>query len=208
MQPKFCLSSLLTIALAAIAGGSDLSSDLRCHPRVCRDSALNQDLPQAGAANRLPLLVRQAIALIPFIEDRQVVILPRASDVSVYLVSWGYSRETASETVAELAPLAEFTIDHHFPIFINAGSPHYRRILASWKHGKSPDQAARVLASDIYHEYRHAACGEEELDALAAHISLLKRWRAEGLLRIADPYIASKESERRSLEAKSANKSR
>ncbi len=137
-----------------------------------------------------------------------MVTLPRATEVSPYLLSWGYSRETTSATVEELGTLAEFTIDHHFPIFINAGSPHYRRISASWERGKAPDEAARVLASDIYHEYRHAACGEEELDALAAHISLLKRWRAEGLLRIADPYIASKESERRSLEAKSASCSR
>ena len=207
MQPKFFLSCFLTVALATVAWASDFPSDLRCDARACRDNALNQDLPQAGAAKQSPL-VRQAIALLPFIEDRQVVILSRASDVAVYLVSWGYSRETAAETVKELASLVEFTIDHHFPIFINAASPHYRRILASWEHGKSPDQAARVLASDIYHEYRHAACGEEELDALAAHIALLKRWRAEGLLEIADPYIASKESERRSLEGKSANRSR
>ena len=73
----------------------------------------------------------------------------------------------------ELGTLAEFTVDHHFPIFINAESSHYRRISASWERGKAPDEAARVLASDIYHEYRHAACGEEEMDALAAQISLL-----------------------------------
>jgi hypothetical protein len=195
------------MGLPAIVGASDLSSDERSHPRPCRDNTPQQTLPQA-ATIRSPLLVRQAIALLPFIEDRQVVILPRASGVSLYLVSWGYSRETASETVGELATLAEFTIDHHFPIFINGGSPHYRRISASWEHAKSPDQAARVLASDIYHEYRHAACAEEELEALAAQISLLKRWRAEGVLRIADPYIAAKELERRGLEAKRRYESR
>jgi hypothetical protein len=205
MQQKFCSCCLLTIALVAVAAASDLSSDLRSHPRACSDNARQQESPQA--TNRPPLLVRQAIALLPFIEERQIVILPRASDVSVYLLSWGYSRETASETVEQLAKLVEFTIDHHFPIFINAGSPHYRHILASWEHGKYPDEAARVLASDIYHEYRHAACGEEELDALAAQICLLKRWRHEGLLKIADAYIAAKESQRRSL-AKSAIKSR
>ncbi len=198
MQPKSCSRYLLTVALGVIAGGSGMSSDRRSHPLACRDNARKQVLPR-GTANRLPLFVRHAIALLPFIEDRQVVILPRAVKVSEYLVSWGYSREIAAETVNELADLAEFTIDHHFPIFINAESPNYIRILASWERGNSPDEAARVLASEIYHEYRHAACGEEEWEALAAQISLLKRWRAEGLLRIADPYIASKELQRRNL---------
>ncbi len=207
MKQKLCPWCLLTVGLGSVAGASDLPSDLRSHPRACRHDSTKQDGAQAADAKPLPLLVKQAIALLPFIDDGQVVILPRTSDLSVYLVSWGYSRDTASQTVAEVAPLAEFTIDHHFPIFINGGSPHYRRILASWEHGKSPDEAARVLASDIYHEYRHAACGEEELDALAAQICLLKRWRHEGLLKIADPYIAAKESRRRSL-AKSAIKSR
>jgi len=208
MQPKFCSCCLLiTFACGPLAHACHLSSDLCSHPRACRDSAPQQNVLQAANANPLPLLVRQAIALLPFIENRQLVILPRASGVSTYLVSWGYSRKTALETVNEVAPLVEFTIDHHFPIFINAGSSHYRRILESWEHGKSHDEAARVLASDIYHEYRHAACGEEEMEALAAQISLLKRWRAEGLLRIADRYISSKELEHRSL-AKRPVKSR
>lgn len=208
MQPKFYSWCLLNVAVVAIAGATDFRSDVRSHPRACRDHGPTQELPQAGTPTRLPLLVLHAIALLPFIEDRHVVILPRASDVSVYLVSWGYPLETASEIVEGLSHLAEFTIDHHFPIFIDAASSNYRYILASWERGKYPDQAARVLASDIYHEYRHAACGEEEMDALAAQISLLKRWRAEGLLRIADPYIASRESRLRSLETKSGNESR
>ena len=58
-----------------------------------------------------------------------------------------------------------------------------------------PDQAARVLASDRYHEYRHAACGEGEIRALEAHVGVLKKWRARGLLTIAEPYIESKEAE-------------
>jgi hypothetical protein len=206
MKQKLCSWCLLAVGLGSVAGASNLSSDLRSHPRACRDNAPTLDLPHVKA-NPLPLLVRQAIALLPFIEERQVVILRRAGDGSVYLVNWGYSPETASETIKHLAKLVEFTIDHHFPIFINAGSPHYRHILESWEHGKYPDEAARVLASDIYHEYRHAACDEEELDALAAQICLLTRWRAEGLLTIAGPYIASKESRRRSL-AKSGIKSR
>ena len=208
MQPKFYSWRLLTVAVVAIAGTADISSDLSSHPLACSENVSKPELALQTAAKRSPLLVRQAIALLPFIEDWQVVTLRQASDVSLYLVSWGHSRETASATVEELAHLAEFTIDHHFPIFISAGSLNYRHILASWERGKYPDQAARVLASDIYHEYRHAACGEEEMDALAAQISLLKRWRAEGLLRIADPYIASQESRLRSLDAKSGNKSR
>src|SRR5215471_4211003 len=208
MQPKFYSWCLLTMAVVAIAGTADISSDLSSHPHACRERASKRELAPKTAAKRSPLLVRQAIALLPFIEDSQVVTVPQAGEASLYLVSWGYSRETASATVEELGMLAEFTVDHHFPIFINAGSSHYRRISASWERGKAPDEAARVLASDIYHEYRHAACGEEEMDALAAQISLLKRWRAEGLLRIADLYIASRESRLRSLEAKSGKKSR
>ena len=194
----------LLIVVAAVAVASD--SDLRSHPRGCPDNTRQMNLPHV-AASRLPLLVRHAIALLPFIQDRQVVILAHARDVSVFLVDWAYSRETASDTVGELEMLTEFTIDHHFPIFINAESPHYRRLSASWDRGKSPNEAARVLASDIYHEYRHAACGEEELDALAAQISLLKRWRSENLLRIADPYIAAKELRRRNLQAKTQSAS-
>jgi hypothetical protein len=40
------------------------------------------------------------------------------------------------------------------------------------------------------------------VDALTAQISLLKHWRAQNLLRIADRYIAAEESGRRSMEAK------
>ena len=209
MQPKFYSWRLLTAAVvAAIAGRADISSDVSSHPQACRERASKRELAPKTTGKRSPLLVQQAIALLPFIEDSQVVTIQQTSEVSRYLVSWGYSRETASATVEGLGMLAEFTVDHHFPIFINAGSSNYRRILASWERGKAPDEAARVLASDIYHEYRHAACGEEEMDALAAQISLLKRWRAEGLLRIADLYIASRESRLRSLETKSGKKSR
>ena len=196
------------MSVMAIAGAADILSDLSSHPQTCRGNATKQELAPQTAAKRSPLLVGQAIALLPFIEDWQVVTLAQASDVSPYLVRWGYSRESASETVEEVTHLAEFTIDHHFPIFINAGSSNYRYIQASWERGGHPDQAAWVLASDIYHEYRHAACGEEEMDALTAQISLLKRWRAEGHLRIADPYIASQESRLRSLQTKSGRESR
>src|SRR5262249_39986104 len=145
MQPKFCSGCLLTaVAFVPTALASNLSSDVRNHPRACRDNAPKQDLLQAAGAQRLPLLVRQAIALLLFIDVRQVVILPRPSDVSIYLVRWGYSEQATLETVSEVASLAEFTIDHHFPIFINAGSSHYRRILESWEHGKFPAEASRV----------------------------------------------------------------
>jgi hypothetical protein len=149
--------------------------------RVGRELILHilNPLVALSASRKHPRLVRNAIALVPFLKEQQVLMLARPSDVAAYLVEWSYSPETALETTKDLAALAEFTIDHHFPIFINAGSPRYRRILVSWARGNSPEEAARVLASDLDHEYRQASCGEEELDALTAQVSLLKRWRAE-----------------------------
>jgi hypothetical protein len=148
-----------------------------------------------NAQARLPALVRRALDFVPAVREDQVVMLNEAGELEKYLVDWGYSSGTAAETIKRINHLAEITIDHHFPIFVNTWTWHYRRILLSWERGKFPDQAARVLAADLYHEYRHAAFGEDEIEALEAHLSLLKLWRAEAVLLIADPYIRSKEAE-------------
>jgi hypothetical protein len=150
---------------------------------------------QEIGAQPLPPLVRRALEFLPGVRPDQVILLEDLKEVAPFLRARGYSAQAVTETTNKLQGLAEFTIDHRFPIFINGATWHYQRILASWKRGKSPDEAARVLASDLYHEYRHAACGEEEHDALRAHISLLKIWREQGLLTIADPYIRAKEAE-------------
>jgi hypothetical protein len=55
------------------------------------------------------------------------------------------------------------------------------------------------MGADLYHEYLHASQGMNECDALRGHVNLMKRWRAEGLLHIADPYIASKTAELRRM---------
>jgi hypothetical protein len=155
----------------------------------------NQDEPLGQRSSRsgsdLPAVVRRALTFVPMVPAGQVVVL-RPEAVTPYLLSWGYNPEAAQATIAELHGLAEFTIDHHFPIFVNAESVQYLRIVQSFEYGQEPDQAARVLASDLYHEYRHAACGEEERAALLAQLDLLERWRAQGVLTIADPYIAAK----------------
>src|SRR5205823_12512750 len=137
----------------------------------------------------LPAMVQEAVSFLPEIRMDQVVLLKEVDEIESYLSEWGYAPGAAREFIHEIKPLAEFTIDHHFPIFINASTQHYQRILKSWEIGKYPEQAARVMASDLYHEYRHAAYGEEEVEALEAHVSLLKQWRTAGLLLIADPYI-------------------
>jgi len=130
--------------------------------------------------------------LLREIEKCNVVVLRDPGDLVPYLLRFGYSRRTANETIDEVRHLAEFTIDHRFPIFVNATSPHVKRILSSWQRGKFPDEAARVMAADLYHEYLHAAEGMEECAAVRRHLKLMQRWRNQGLLHIADPYIANK----------------
>jgi len=146
----------------------------------------------------LPALVRRALDFVPRIDPAQVVVLHSASGLTKYLLVWGYSPRISEETVNGVRRLAEFVIDNHYPIFVNADTYQYRRILTSWQHGKEPDQAARVLASDLYHEYRHTL-GEEEIEALEAQVALLAKWRAERLLTIADPYIQAKQVELKTL---------
>lgn len=152
---------------------------------------------KSGAA--LPAMVQKALSFVPLIRTDQVVVLKDVDEVRSYLSEWGYTPRAASEFVQEIKPLAEFTIDHHFPIFINASTQHYQRILKSWEISKYPEQAARVMASDLYHEYRHAAYGEEEIGALEAHVALLREWRTAGLLLIADPYIRDLKDRLRAL---------
>ena len=72
-----------------------------------------------------------------------------------------------------------------------------KRIVTSWEGSGFPDQAARVMASDLYHEYQHAHSGADECRALTAQIALLKQWRDAHLLTIAGPYISAKETESR-----------
>ena len=156
--------------------------------------AFSLRVPAASADQALSPLVRRALSFVPEIDSTQVVILDKAPGLRKYLLDWGYSSEVAKATEREVKTLAEFTIDHHYPIFINADTNHYQRILKSCQEGKAPVEAARVLASDLFHEFRHVL-GEEEESALAAQVLLLTRWRAEGLLTIADPYIAAKRAE-------------
>jgi hypothetical protein len=158
------------------------------------DDCFANAAPSGPKIDRLPVLVRCALSLVPNIDPAQVVVLDSASGLTKYLLEWGYSRQVSDQTVQEIEKLAEFTIDHHYPIFINRDTYHYRRILKSWQEGKRPDEAARVLASDLYHEHRHIL-GDEEAAALQAHVLLLTQWRAKGLLSIADPYIRAKYAE-------------
>jgi hypothetical protein len=140
-------------------------------------------------------LVVKALTFVPLVKSSQVLVINDPEETGECLLQWGYSPDVIRDTIGSLRHLAEFTIDHHFPIFINAATYQYRRLELSWAAGSAPEQAARVLASDIYHEYRHAACGEEEEAALEAQIKLLKNWRRQGLLTIADRYIQAKEKE-------------
>jgi hypothetical protein len=132
--------------------------------------------------------------MAPQIKPGQVVILSSESALLPYLRLWGYTRTVASQTLQEVRSLAEFTIDHHFPIFVNASSIHVQRIVRSWTLGAFPDQAARVMASDLYHEYLHAQYAAGECAALEGQLHLLTRWRDQGILTIAGPYIAAKHS--------------
>jgi hypothetical protein len=154
---------------------------------------------RAAVPDELDRLVTRAKSLVQDLSDCEVVILRDPRDLLPQLLRRGYSRQAALTTVAEVRHFAEFTVDHHFPIFVNAGSPHTQRILRSWQKGVFPEEAARVMASDLYHEYLHAAKGQEECDAIRGHLTLLKRWRDEGLLHIAGPYIAAKTSELRRM---------
>jgi hypothetical protein len=153
-------------------------------------------LVQSDALERL---VTRAKSLVQDLSDCPVVILREPRDLLPHLLRQGYARQVALATIAEVRHLAAFTIDHRFPIFVNAGSPHTQRILRSWQEGQFPEEAARVMASDLYHEYLHAAKGQEECDAIRGHLQLLKDWRAEGLLHIAGPYIVAKTSELRRM---------
>jgi hypothetical protein len=141
-------------------------------------------------------LIQRALSFVPDIKAEHIVILTQRSELLGYLLAWGYSQPVTHRTVQEVGAFAEFTIDHHFPIFVNASSSHFRRILRSWELSAFPDQAARVMASDLYHEYLHAEYGTDECNALKAQFTLLTRWRELGLLVIADPYITTKEVER------------
>ena len=152
-----------------------------------------------GTSAELDRLVARARSLVEEIRECDVVILRDPRDLLPYLLRLGYNRQVALATIAEVRHLAEFTINHHFPIFVNAGSPHTQRILRSWQEGQFPEEAARVMAADLYHEYLHAAKGREECDAIRGHLTLLKRWRDEGLLHIAGPYIETKASELRRM---------
>jgi hypothetical protein len=160
--------------------------------------------PMALSGAQLPALVHRALDFLPEVRADQVVVLIESRELRSYLSAWGYSPDSSSETVQEIKGLAEFTIDHHFPIFINASTWHYQRILKSWETGKFPEQAARVMAADLYHESRHAEHGEDEAEALEAHVALLKKWRAERVLTIADPYIRDLEERLRKERASQA----
>jgi len=155
-------------------------------------------LPVCSPATDSPIglagLIKEALSVAPEIKPGQVVILSSQSALLPYLRSWGYSRAVASQTLQEVRSLAEFTIDHHFPIFVNASSVHVQRIVRSWTHGAFPGQAARVMASDLYHEYLHAQYAAGECAALEGQLNLLTRWRDQGILTIAAPYIATKQS--------------
>jgi hypothetical protein len=130
-----------------------------------------------------------------------VIVLENHHALLSYLRAWGYHQDVATKTLQEIRSMAEFTIDLHLPIFVNASSLHVQRIVRSWQTSRFPDQSARVMASDLYHEYLHAVHGACESKALKGHITLLKQWRDAGFLTIADLYIASKEAELRVLEA-------
>jgi hypothetical protein len=142
-------------------------------------------------------LIRRALHFFPQVRPDQVIVLENPSDLMGYLLAWHYSRDVACGTIKEIASFAEFTVDRHFPIFVNASSRHVKRIVTSWERSGFPDQAARVMASDLYHEYQHAQGGADECRALTAQIALLKQWRDAHLLTIAGPYISAKEAESR-----------
>jgi hypothetical protein len=150
--------------------------------------------PATDSPSGLPGLIKEALAIVPEIKPGQVVILSGESGLLPHLRSWGYTQAVANQTLKEIRSLAEFTIDHHFPIFVNATSLHVQRIVRSWTHGAFPGQAAHIMASDLYHEYLHARHAAGECAALKGQLHLLTRWRNEGILTIAGPYIAAKES--------------
>lgn len=143
----------------------------------------------------LPAVVLRALSFVTELRPSQIVMLEDAQALEPFLRARGYDKGARKDTIKRVKGLAEFVIDHRFPIFVNTSTYHYRRIEASFLKGEFPDQAARVLASDLYHEWRHAAFGENEIDALHMHVQVLRRWRGEGVLTIADPYIDSKERE-------------
>lgn len=136
-----------------------------------------------------------ALHLVPEITSDQVVILQSRDDLKPYLAKRGYSPAIAQETVERVNGLAEFTIDRRFPIFINASSWQIRRLLISWQRSNFCDEAARILASDLFHEYQHAAKGLDEIGALTAHVRLLRKWHNEGRIVVATPYLEAKERE-------------
>ena len=80
----------------------------------------------------LDRLVARAKSLVEEIRECDVVILRDPRDLLPYLLRLGYNRQVALATIAEVRDLAEFTIDHHFPIFVSAGSHHTQRILRYW----------------------------------------------------------------------------
>jgi hypothetical protein len=147
---------------------------------------------KAGVA--LEALLLKALSFVPEIERSQILVLNDLTHVIDFLVVRGYTHGIAAGTMQELRPLAEFTIDQRFPIFINATSTHVLRILRSWQYSKFPDQAARVMASDLYHEYLHAKHFADECVALQGQLRLLNSWRDKGMLTIAGPYIASRKA--------------
>jgi hypothetical protein len=156
---------------------------------------------QSRDAADLKRLLQKALSFVPQVDPSHVVVITALEEVVPHLTARGYEAGVASETVRQLEGLAEFTLDHRYPIFINAGSRHVQRILRSWREGRAPDQAARVLASDLHHEFLHAVQTAGECTALQGHVALLENWRTQGVLRIADPYITSL---KRDLEARSA----
>ncbi len=172
--------------------------NLRDEANVQAHTAQATDWQAYGkTGDQLPALVKRALKYVPKeaqLESDQVVALENVGAyMTGYLKQSGYSSEVAREIAADLDSLADFVIDQQFPLFVG----NFSNLQKAWdKGGLFATDAARVLASQLWHEWQHVIRRADEAQALEAHVALLQQWRKnKELSAAADRYIEAKQKQ-------------
>ncbi len=141
-----------------------------------------------------PRVVRDAAAIIPM-DPADIVVLEH---VDVHLrETYGRSAQK-NESVAR--DCVAFVVGDSLPIYINARSNEYRLLARLYE--KAPAEAARMLASTLYHEAQHLL-GRDELSALIAQVKMLEYFQARGELTTGEGYLKGKQQQLRAEENRS-----
>jgi hypothetical protein len=147
----------------------------------------------AGQAKVIPPIVSRALAELNLPEFPIVVLeSPKA-----FLLERGIDKKQAEEIERNLSA---FTLGESLPVYVNVSTANVESYRLETLFRTEPDQAAKMMASNIFHELRHAVNGEGEVIALKKQIAILEYWKMKGDLRLADSFIAGKKRELKDVE--------